>query len=424
MHKFFIIGLFFGVVIGALGAGSFLLSSDAPPKAELSNELPETYDSLVSAMSQAGNFVEGHKWYGTEKEQAEAYRHILRILMNSVQESLSDKDFPYFYEINPFSKSGMDNADQRYLSVLINGAGVYRIWGHKGTQVDLSFSVYEEDALSKTLAALNADDMEIAPDGSFELILGGPKVKGNWMPLQKGVKRVLVRQIHSDWATELPGDIHIDRIDKARPAYPNLSSADMAEKLRGVTDTFATNVQRWPEYSRTRFDALLPVNTLTKPRDVSATGGLAGRVMVGGHFYLQDDEALLIKSYPTEAKYQAIQLGHHWWESMDYAHRQSSLTADQAVLSSDGAYYFILTKNDPGYSNWLDTEGFMRGVLLMRYDGLPGNTMAENLIPSARLVKFNDLATFLPPDETMLSPEQRQDILAQRRAHVQKRFNF
>ena len=61
MRKFFILGLFFGVVIGALGAGSFLLSSDAPPKAELSNELPETYDSLVSAMSQAGNFVEGHK---------------------------------------------------------------------------------------------------------------------------------------------------------------------------------------------------------------------------------------------------------------------------------------------------------------------------------------------------------------------------
>ena len=66
----------------------------------------------------------------------------------------------------------------------------------------------------------------------------------------------------------------------------------------------------------------------------------------------------------------------------------------------------------------------MRGVLLMRYDGLPGNTMAENLYPSARLVKFDDLATFLPPDELKLSPEQRHDILAQRRTHVQKRFNF
>ena len=139
---------------------------------------------------------------------------------------------------------------------------------------------------------------------------------------------------------------------------------------------------------------MLPVNTLTKPHDVSATGGLTGRVMVGRHFYFQDDEGLLIKSYPTKAKYQDIQLGHHWWESMDYAHRQSSLTVDQAVLSSDGAYYFILTKIDPGYSNWLDTEGFMRGVFLMRYDGLLGNTMAENLYPSARLVKFDDLPLF------------------------------
>ena len=424
MRKFFILGLLLGIFFGAFGTGSFFLSSNVPPKTDLSYELPETYDALVSAMSAAGDFVEGHKWYGTEKEQAEAYRHVLRILMNSVQENLSDRDFPYFYEINPFSKSGMDNSDQRYLSVLINGAGVYRIWGHKGTQVDLSFSVYEQDALSKTLVALNADDMEIAPDGSFELIIGGPKVEGNWMPLQKGVKRILVRQIHSDWTTELPGDIHIDRIDKARPAYPDLSSADMAEKLRGVTDTFATNVQRWPEYSRTRFDALIPVNSLTKPRDVSSTGGLAGRVMVGGHFYLQDDEALLIKAFPTKAKYQAIQLGHHWWESLDYANRQSSLTADQAVLSSDGAYYFILTKNDPGYSNWLDTEGFMRGVLFMRYDGLPGNSMAESLNPSAQLVKFDDLASLLPQDEPIVSSDQRQGILAQRRAHVQKRFNF
>ena len=231
--------------------------------------------------------------------------------MNSVQESLSDKDFPYFYEINPFSKSGMDNADQRYLSVLINGAGFTAYGGIRERRLIYPFLFMKKMPSRKPWQRLM--QMIWVRQMSFELILGGPKVKGNWMPLQKGVKRVLVRQIHSDWATELPGDIHIDRIDKARPAYPNLSSADMAEKLRGVTDTFATNVQRWPEYSRTRFDALLPVNTLTKPRDVSATGGLAGRVMVGGHFYLQDDEALLIKSYPTEAKYQAIQLGHHWW---------------------------------------------------------------------------------------------------------------
>jgi hypothetical protein len=83
----------FGLVFGAMGSGGFLLSSNVPPKTDLLHELPETYDALVSAMSVAGDFVEGHKWYGTEREQAEAYRYILRILMNSVQENLSDRDF-------------------------------------------------------------------------------------------------------------------------------------------------------------------------------------------------------------------------------------------------------------------------------------------------------------------------------------------
>ena len=66
----------------------------------------------------------------------------------------------------------------------------------------------------------------------------------------------------------------------------------------------------------------------------------------------------------------------------------------------------------------------MRGVLFMRYDGLLGNSMAESLNPSAQLVKFDELASLLPQDEPIVSREQRQGILAQRRAHVQKRFNF
>ena len=65
----------------------------------------------------------------------------------------------------------------------------------------------------------------------------------------------------------------------------------------------------------------------------------------------------------------------------------------------------------------------MRGVLLMRYDGLPGNTMAENLIPSARLVKFNDLATFLPPDETFISRTKARYFGATP-CHVQKDLIF
>jgi len=146
--------------------------------------------------------------------------------------------------------------------------------------------------------------------------------------------------------------------------------------------------------------------------------------MVAGHFDLAPDEALLIKAWPSEATYQGIQLGHHWWESLDYANRQSSLTADQAKPSPDGAFYFVVSQTDPGVANWLDTEGFRRGVILMRFDGLPGEAIDEGKAPTASLVKLDELIERLPEGEAEISAEEREEQIALRRRHVQHRFGF
>lgn len=417
--------LLLGAALGAATLFYVHLRPAKVPDIAPHTEVAAAYAQFATAIADAGDFVQNHQWYGSEREQAEAYRHIARVLISAIPEALLiDKDFPYFYEIGPFTKSGMDNSDQRYLSTTIDGAGVYRLWGTRGSSRRLEVSVYEEDALSKTLASLDAGQLITQADGRFEVILGGEPREGNWLPLQPGRKRVLVRQIFSDWQTELPGDVHIDRIDGGRPDYPTLGTREMAERLVRTTNLFATNVRRWPEYSRTRFDALIPANTLTPPRNVADTGGLAGRVMVGGHFDLQDDEALVIKAWPTQANYQGIQLGHHWWESLDYGNRQSSLTLDQAVVSADGAIYYVISMQDPGTANWLDTEGFNRGVILMRYDGIPGATLAEGQNPSAERVKLAALAEALPAGEAVLTGEERRAQIEKRRAHVQRRFGF
>ena len=117
-------------------------------------------------------------------------------------------------------------------------------------------------------------------------------------------------------------------------------------------------------------------------------------------------------------------MGHHWWESLDYANRQTSLTADQAYLSSDGAYHFVVSAKDPGAPNWLDTEGFSRGVILMRYDGLEAAEIPDEHHPTAMLVKLSELQASLPADEPTVSPQERADQLAARRRHVQRRENF
>jgi len=420
-----LVTLCIGALLGAGALFAFYLKPVPLPAVEQHTSIEAAYDALARAVSDAGEFVQSHLWYGSEREQAEAYRHIARALSNAmISGVISDPDFPYFYEIGPFSKIGMDNSDQRYLSVVVDGAGVYRVRGDRGSSRRLEFSVYGEDPLSDTVASMDVSELQMDEDGNFELTLGGQEQSANWLPLKPGPNRLLVRQIFSDWASERPGDMRIDRVDEGRPLYPSLGRDEMAKRLARAAASFTGNVERWPEYSRTRFDALLPANVLTPPRTVADTGGLKGRVMVGGHFRIEEDEALVIKAWPTAANYQGIQLGHHWWESLDYANRQTSLTADQARVSSDGALYYVISHSDPSVPNWLDTEGFHRGILFMRYDGLPTPELPAEKVPQASLIPLAELAEFLPEDEPQLTEKARAAEIAQRREQVQARFGF
>ena len=414
-----------GVVIGVAGLAGFQLRKVTVEPVVASGQLEQSLDQLAGAVREAGVFVRDHIWFGSEEEQAEAYRHIVRTLINSLESrALAEPDFPFFVSLNHFNKLGMDNSDQRYRIALFEGDGVYRVWGTRGTTRRLDFAVYGPDSMAPMVDTLSTDDLEVAADGSFELWIGGKLREGNWLRAEPGLQRLLVRQIHSDWAAELPGEVHIDRVDSGRPIYPSFSARIMADRLTAATMFFAEEVRRWPERSRTRIAGLVPANTLLAPRDTGSEGGLAGRLMSGGHYELEDDEALILTSWPSTAKYQGVQLGHHWWESLDYANRQTSLTADQAYLSSDGAYHFVVSAKDPGVPNWLDTEGFSRGVILMRYDGLGAVGIPGEQHPTATLVKLSELRGSLPADEPTVSLGERADQLAMRRRQVQRRENF
>ena len=106
----------------------------------------------------------------------------------------------------------MDNADQRYLITMLNGEGTYRIWGNKGNSRRLDFTVYEAGSpMAPSFSTLTTEQLHTDENGNFELYVGGEKRPHNWIENAPDAGRLLIRQIHADWANESPGDIHIDR---------------------------------------------------------------------------------------------------------------------------------------------------------------------------------------------------------------------
>ena len=413
-----------GILIG-LGLNLLWQNRIYEPNELLSDgSLESSYDTFIDSLVKAGEFVQTHEYYGSDREKAQAYIHILSSLISVIkQEIFIDTSFPYFNNLSTFSKVGMDNADQTYHQTFIDGSGIYKVWGTRGSSKTISFTTYLPDTLSKSLHVL--DELKYEQDGSFEITLGGKNQNfANWMPLENTLIRLLVRQTYSDWDNEIPGTIHIDRIDKEKPSFPVINSRSVSSNLVNLGNKVLLNATRWPEYQLKRIEQMIAVNSISKPRKVGQTGGLLGRLMSHGHFNLKDDEVLIIKAWPTEAEYQGIQLGNPWWQSLDYANRITSLTADQSTLSSDGAYYYILSKTDPGYANWLDIEDFDRGAILMRWDGLKDTYLDSALFPTAYLVKIDELKSFLPSDEQKISKDERINQILNRRKHVQKRFNY
>ena len=419
-----ILTLSIGILIG-LGLNLLWQNRIYEPNELLSDgSLESSYDTFIDSLVKAGEFVQTHEYYGSDREKAQAYIHILSSLISVIkQEIFIDTSFPYFNNLSTFSKVGMDNADQTYHQTFIDGSGIYKVWGTRGSSKTISFTTYLPDTLSESLHVL--DELKYEQDGSFEITLGGKNQNfANWMPLENTLIRLLVRQTYSDWDNEIPGTIHIDRIDKEKPSFPVINSRSVSSNLVNLGNKVLLNATRWPEYQLKRIEQMIAVNSISKPRKVGQTGGLLGRLMSHGHFNLKDDEVLIIKAWPTEAEYQGIQLGNPWWQSLDYANRITSLTADQSTLSSDGAYYYILSKTDPGYANWLDIEDFDRGAILMRWDGLKDTYLDSALFPTAYLAKIDELKSFLPSDEQKISKDERINQILNRRKHVQKRFNY
>ena len=411
--------------------GAAMTVAEVKPSQEPAHDsLSTAWHSLIEAMQQAEADVRNFEYFNSDQNQARAYMLLSRALLKGIEEQLlNDPDFPLFRIMDPRMKEGGDNPDQRYLFAEIKGNTDYVIRGDLGSAARVEVQLYAGRPWAndgESLDYLAFEDIEIDRDGQFEIRVQKQcgQTQANCITNPENTTTVMVRQIFADWNTQSAGELHIDRIgfEGKSKAAPTIDS--VSKRIEAMAYTMHQSAVTWPQMVKGRYTDRRPANVISPLMDTFKFGGVRGRWMASGHFKLQPDQALVIKSWPVGAPYQGIQLTDLWFASLEYGNRVTSLTQQQSVLGPDGALYYVISDAETGYPNWLDTMGLEQGTFILRYDGV-GSAVDASLWPSAQLVDIQELPAVIPGfEDTKMTADDRDQQRAQRRAHVQKRFGF
>jgi hypothetical protein len=410
------------------------MATDREPLAVGDNpslELKDGWADFCALLGQAGDYVRSHPYYADPQNRASGFAMITAVLVANLEtQVIHDPDFPIFHVHDSRLLSGADNPDQRYLSCRIRGGETYRVWGRMRNERRLDFQIYAgkptPSAPGRSAAFLGFEAMQVAADGTFEVILSPSKdgSSPNWIENPSDGARLLVRQTYGDWTQEAPGEVHIDRVGYEGALRPVVAEGDLSARFRTAGEKVLEDVKAWATLHQMMIgqpDVKTPVNRIPPMVDTFAQGGAKGRYMTFTIFEIEPDEALILRMYPTGATYQSVHLRDMWNSSLEYSNRQTSLTTDQAWLDPDGSYWMVVGGRDPGVANWLDTTGLTRGRLACRYDGIGDKPFDPAKTPSVLKVKYDDLRQALPAGTPEFTTTQRHTAIAARRRHLQER---
>jgi hypothetical protein len=351
------------------------------------------------------------------RDRAEGYRYVAMLVRNAIDMAIEDydPDRPKFVWRTRRSKFGWDCADALYGAAILRGGATYRVTGKRGTVHFLGFQLMSG---LRTLHNTHADELSIAPDGSFEIIVSPAKQPGNWIPLAPETDGLFVRQFFYDWDIESLASLWIERIDSGKRTNPTglMDPAAFARRLDAIAGHVEANLDLWLSVSLAQRKHYL--NAFPQvPFGSTHIGGQKHQTAGTCYFKIAEDEALLIEVTPPKAKYWSLHLGNVWLESLDYANHQSSLNGHQARLDGDGVFRAVVSVRDPGVPNWLDAVRRREGTIIYRWnlaDGAP--------VPATKLVKFSQVRKHLPGDTPRVAPPERAQVIERRRQHVLRRF--
>jgi hypothetical protein len=332
----------------------------------LGTESRKAFYELIDTLTQVDSRYLADEWGITQAaDVADGHRFLMHLLEQALSQAFeADPERPVFKRsVTPTRKVLGDNPDAVYNHAPIRGDRRYRVRGNRAGAVYLSITVQGGRSgghyASRVAAAINDDEVDIAADASFELILSPDRAPHrNWLQLPPDASSITVRHyfeeqhaVAADPGRQFP--LAIEPLDNPGPPGTP-SDASVAASLRRVISYIQGRSLLQPPPGKRPLPAWVSSepNTIPKPQK------------------------------PGAMAFAAVD-----W-SYDYAHRQISLNRAQTVLERDGSYRIVVAHRNPGVPNWLDTEGRQTGTLYWRFL-LPEEEVEK---PHAEVVPFDRVA--------------------------------
>ena len=349
---------------------------------------------------------------------------------------------------DPNTRLGVDNPDTRYLSAHIpnvSGENIYRVWGNRGSSVDwilLSNDASNPMGGGATLEdedMVNLDGNPLQLNEDYEVYLSTADLyddsyMDNWLEVQTAsALNISSRYTMCNYVTERPGDIFVERLGTegvAITAEEYRVPEIMIEQIATGTAVMENQQPFWAGFADL-ITAAVEINTLPTWR---ATAGLGIQTQLNstGWGEVADDEALVVSfAMNTPADYGGLQLFNAWGSSLPWGHVMANMSwgcdgGANSIPTSDGLTHIVISKQDPGVHNWIDTMGFERIYIAARLQSVDPDER-DNLIggafaPQTQLVKLNELMTVLPDDTATVTPEERAQQIAIRQRYQRDKY--
>lgn len=307
--------------------------------------------------------------------------------------------------------SGGDGPDQNYSIIPIDGRSRYEIHGQclDRSIGDVPFTLTGNTSLTMTLGSLPWSEVKFGADDRFVITIDPQPAncRSNHIQSTLEARWLFIRDCRADWRQTVNA-YRVKRLDP--PAAPPLTIEQIAERAGRFMIDDVPAMYWFP-----RIFAAMEPNVIGEPFGTGGVGGLVQQMISFLRLRLADDEAYVVTFGSGGAPFRDVVLQDFWFRTYPYWKHTSNMNNSQGVPNADGSTSYVISKQDPGLHNWIDTVGFREHMVVHRWQGLPLTPGTEG-VPWAKgqVVRFSELEKALPSGMKRVTPEQRKQQLAER----------